>query len=53
MEGRRLFTQLTVADNSGSFAWHFGQRGAPVANAMQAAYDRFPILAEDAHAGRC
>ncbi len=45
MEGRRLFTQLTVADNL-KLAWHFGQRGAPVANAMQAAYDRFPILAE-------
>jgi branched-chain amino acid transport system ATP-binding protein len=45
MEGRRLFTQLTVADNL-NLAWHFGQRSVPAGKAVQATYDRFPILAE-------
>ncbi|WP_137391177.1 ABC transporter ATP-binding protein [Rhodoligotrophos defluvii] len=47
MEGRRLFRQLTVEENL-RLAWSFGSRKAPVAEAVDDIYQRFPILEEKA-----
>ena len=52
MEGRRLFTQLTVADNL-KLAWHFGQRGALRGEGHAGGLRPLPDPGgEDAHAGR-
>ena len=45
MEGRRLFRQLSVAENL-NLAWHFGRRAQPFKKAAEQVYERFPILGE-------
>lgn len=47
MEGRRMFRQLTVHDNL-RLSWSFGGRTVAFPEALQLAYDRFPVLAEKA-----
>lgn len=45
MEGRRLFRQLSVAENL-NLAWHFGRRAQPLMKAVAQVYQRFPVLGE-------
>lgn len=47
MEGRRIFRQLTVQDNL-KLSWSFGRRSVALPEALQQAYDQFPVLAEKA-----
>ena len=44
MEGRRVFAELSVAENLRAGGWSLG-RGA-LSDALDEAYDRFPVLAE-------